>query len=108
MTDDPVGEDKELVKQRNELDCAFLRAHSVYLDTAVTKWPYVNSARAISETNNRVAERLEYLSTRLAELEKREAEARALIKLFSQMLDDDDPIASLAVRTRVWLKDHTP
>jgi hypothetical protein len=44
----------------NAAQCAkFLRAHSVYLNTGKTEWPYVNSARAISNINNAAADMLE-------------------------------------------------
>lgn len=40
--------------------CAkFLRAHSVYLNTGKAEWPYVNSARAISDINDAAAGMLE-------------------------------------------------
>lgn len=45
--------------ERDRLDCAFLRAHAHYLDTAESKWPFVNGARVIGETSRRVANRME-------------------------------------------------
>ncbi len=40
--------------------CAkFLRAYSLYLNTAQLKWPYTNSASAISNINNAAADLLE-------------------------------------------------
>jgi hypothetical protein len=37
----------------------FLRAHSRHLNTGEAPWPYVNSARAISEVNNQAADLLD-------------------------------------------------
>lgn len=65
-----------LTKERDKMDCAFLRAHAHYLDTAETKWPYVNSARAIGETGRRVADRME----------AKDAEIERLRSLFSPEL----------------------
>ena len=52
----------------------FLRAHATYLDTGAVAWPYVNSARAISETSLEAARLLENAGVvdwaeRIAELE---------------------------------------
>lgn len=37
----------------------FLRAHATYLNTAKTVWPFVNSARAISDVSNQAADLLD-------------------------------------------------
>lgn len=42
-----------------EMCAKFLRAHSVYLNTARVEWPYVNSSNAISRINNAAADLLE-------------------------------------------------
>ena len=42
-----------------EMCAKFLRAHSAYLMTAKSEWPYVNSATAISNINDAAADMLE-------------------------------------------------
>ncbi len=42
-----------------EMCAKFLRAQSAYLNTGEVKWPYVNSARAISNICERAAEFLD-------------------------------------------------
>lgn len=37
----------------------FLRAHATYLNTAKVAWPFVNSARAISDVSNQAADLLD-------------------------------------------------
>lgn len=51
-----------------EMDNAFLRAQAVYLMTAETEYPYVNSASAIAWTCESVARRVERYRKALEEI----------------------------------------